>query len=86
MTCRVASTPVMPGMFRSITTTSGRELAHHADGLGSVGGLADDLDGLLLEQVAQPGPKQVMVVDQQDAKGALPAELVPVRASRSRRE
>ena len=68
VTWRVASTPDIPGMFRSITTTSGRELAHHAKRLGPVGSLADDLDGLLLEQVAKTGPKEVVVVHQQDSE------------------
>jgi hypothetical protein len=45
-----------------------RELAHHAHGLHPVARLADDLHGLLLEQVPQAGPKEVVVVDQQDTQ------------------
>jgi hypothetical protein len=47
----VASTPVMPGMFRSMTTTSagapGRSAARRRGGC-----LADHVDALLLEQIA----------------------------------
>ena len=45
-----------------------RELAHEPERLVAVGRLADDLDALLLEQVAQAGPEQVVVVDEQDAQ------------------
>jgi hypothetical protein len=34
--------------------------------VGAAGGLADDLDPLLLEQVAQARAEQVVVVDQED--------------------
>jgi hypothetical protein len=30
-------------------------------------GFADDVDSLLLEQVAQPRPEEVVVVDEEDA-------------------
>ena len=63
---RVASTPVMPGMFRSMTTTSGASSRTAAPRL-AVRGLADHVDALLLEQVAETGPEQVVVVDEQHA-------------------
>ena len=65
--CRVASTPPIPGMLRSITTTSG-ELADVRDGLGSGGGLTDDLEALLGEEVPQACAEQILVVGEQDAK------------------
>ena len=46
----------------------GRDLADGAQRLGAVVALADHLDALLLEQVAQPGPEQVVVVHEQDAR------------------
>ena len=66
--CRVASTPVMPGMFRSMTTTSGASSRDEPQRRLAVRRLADDLDALLLEQVAQPGPEEVVVVHEQDAQ------------------
>jgi hypothetical protein len=38
-----------------------------AEGFVPGGGLADDVDSFLLEQVAQSGPEEVMVVDEQNA-------------------
>jgi hypothetical protein len=46
----------------------GSELAHDPHRLGAARRLADDLDSLLLEQVPEPGPEQIVVVDDQDAK------------------
>jgi hypothetical protein len=43
--------------------------------LGAARGLGDDVDALLLEQVAQTRAKEVVVVDQQD-----PDRLLPVVA------
>ena len=65
---RVASTPPMPGMFRSMTTTSGCDLADGAHRLGAGRRLADDLHALLLEQVAQACAEQIVVVDDQHAE------------------
>ena len=58
----------MPGMFRSMTTTSGASSRTSLHGLRAGRGLADDLDALLLEQVAEPRPEQVVVVDDQHAE------------------
>ena len=46
----------------------GSELAHDPHGLGAARRLADDLDSLLLEQVAEACPEQVVVVDDQHAE------------------
>jgi hypothetical protein len=43
----------------------GRELADVHYRLGAGRGLADDLELLLLEQVPQPRPEEVVIVDQQ---------------------
>ena len=67
---RVASTPPIPGMFRSITTTSGASSRTARSASVAVVALADDLHALLLEQLAQPRAEQVVVVDEQDARGA----------------
>jgi hypothetical protein len=42
--------------------------------LGAARGLGDDVDALLLEQVAEPGAEEIVVVDQQYADG-VPAVL-----------
>ena len=39
------------------------------DGLRAVAGFADDLDALLLEQVAEPGAEEIVIVDEQDPEG-----------------
>ena len=44
-----------------------RDLAHQPDGVGSVIGFAGDLHAALLEEVAQAGAEQVVVVDEQNA-------------------
>jgi hypothetical protein len=38
------------------------------ESVGAVVALTDDLHALLLEQIAQARPKQVVVVDEQDAR------------------
>ena len=68
----------MPGMCRSITTTSGASSRTRRTASAPWRRLADDLDALLLEQVAQAGPEEVVVVDEQHADaagGALVLEL-----------
>ena len=63
--CFVASTPLIFGMFRSMTTTSGASLADELHRLEAVRRLAEHQDALLLlQQVAQPGPEEVVVVHQ----------------------
>ena len=85
--CCVASTPAMPGMFRSISTTSGATLTDDLERLGAVCRLADDLNALLFEQVAQPRPKQAVIVDDEDADagrvGAVRAACGAVELRRS---
>ena len=68
MICRVASTPPIPGMFRSITTTSGTVSRISVERLGARLGLAADVDALPLEQRAQAGAEEVVVVDQEDPR------------------
>ena len=46
----------------------GRELAHRFERVGAVVALAHDLDLLVVEQVAQPRAKEVVVVHEQDAR------------------
>ena len=53
----------MPGIRRSMSTTSGRELRRRGDRLRAVGGLADHLDPAELEDHPQAVPHQVLVVD-----------------------
>ena len=48
----------------------GRELAHEPDGVGALSRLARDLNAALLEQVAQAGPEEIVVVDEQHANAA----------------
>jgi hypothetical protein len=43
--------------------------------LGAAGGLGDDVDALLLEQVAKARPEEVVVVDEEDADGVRPVFL-----------
>ena len=69
---RVASTPRHPGHVQVHHDDVRRELADRADRLGARRRLADDLDALLLEQVAKPGSEEVVVVDDQDAECVLP--------------
>ena len=68
---RVASTPVMPGMFRSITTTSGA--SSRTERIASARRRPRRRSGLLLEEVPQARPEQVVVVDDQDAECVLPS-------------
>ena len=64
----------MPGIRMSISTTSGRGRAASADRLRAVGGLADHLDvGLGVEQRAEAGPDQCLVVGEQDPDHDLPS-------------
>ena len=46
-----------------------RQLADLRDGLRAVPGLADDLDALLLEEIAEPGPEEIVIVDEQHPQG-----------------
>ena len=46
----------------------GRELAHRPERVGAVVALACHVHPLLLEQVAQPGPEQVVIVHEQDSR------------------
>ena len=63
---RVASTPFITGMLMSISTTSGACSRTRATCLRAVSRLGDDADALLLEQRAQPGAKEIVVVDEED--------------------
>ncbi len=66
---RVASSPSRPGIRMSIRTTSGRWRRVRSDRRLAVGCLGDDLDiRLRLEDHAEPGPDQDLVVGDQDAK------------------
>ena len=47
------------------------------DGLGSGGGLADDLEPLRLEEVPQAGAEEILVVDEQNAERLRRARLLP---------
>ena len=70
---RVASSPSSVGHpdVHQHDVRTGR--AYDRDGLASVRGLADDLDVVLgVEQRAQPGPQQCLVVGQHDPDHALP--------------
>ena len=57
----------MPGMFRSITTTSGAISRTMFEGLLARRGLADDLHALVFQEVAKTTPEEIVVVDDQDA-------------------
>ena len=58
-----ASKPVIRGIRTSISTTSGSRPRHQLDPLGSVGGLPDHLEVLLVgDQQAEPGPDHRLVV------------------------
>jgi hypothetical protein len=48
----------------------GCELAHEAHGVGALACLAGDLHAALLEQVAQAGPEEIVIVDKQHANAA----------------
>ena len=68
---RVASTPSMPGIRTSISTTSGCSAAASATASRAVGRLADDLEvGLGLEDHAEAHAQQLLVVDEQDRGAA----------------
>ena len=69
-------------MFRSMTTTSGASSRDELDRLRAVRRLADDLHALLLEQVAEPGAEEVVVVDEQHAELASSPPLLVLRALR----
>ena len=64
---RVASTPLIPGMFEVHDDDVGRDLADGGERLGPGLGLADDVDALLLEQRSQARAEEVVVVDQEHA-------------------
>ena len=52
--CRVASTPLIPGMFRSMTTTSGASSRTARNASVPFAAFADHLNALLLEQMRSP--------------------------------
>ncbi len=62
---RVASTPPIPGMFRSMTTTSGLRSRTSLTASAPVAASPTSDDALLLEQVAEAGAEQIVVVDDQ---------------------
>ena len=65
---RAASSPSSSGMRTSISTTSGRRPAHDVDRLAPVGGLPDHAQvGLGVEDHAEAGPQQPLVVGDHDA-------------------
>ena len=64
---RVASTPFMPGMFRSMTTTSGASSRTSGARPAPLAASPTICDALLLEQGPQAGPEEVVVVDEQHA-------------------
>ena len=67
---RVASTPPVPGISRSMSTTSGAVAATCSTRLGAVARLAHDLEvGLRAEHHRDAGPEHRLVVDQQHADG-----------------
>ena len=69
--CRVASTPSMPGIRTSISTTSGCSRGHELERLASVGGLADHLEvGLGVEDEPEAHAQQLLVVDEDDRGAA----------------
>jgi hypothetical protein len=43
-------------------------LAHELDRFGAARGLADDLEPLLLEQVSDSRPEEIVIVDDQNAE------------------
>ena len=65
--CLIASTPLIPGMFRSMTTTSGASGPDLGERLGAGPRLADHVDLLRFEQRPQSLPVQVVVIDEQDS-------------------
>ena len=69
--CQVASIPEIPGIFRSITTTSGCLLGDQLHPGLAVGRLTDQLDPASLaarEQLAQLGADDLAVVDHDHAQ------------------
>ena len=44
-----------------------RHLANDVQGLLARGGLPDDLDAFVFQEVAKPTPEEIVVVDDQDA-------------------
>ncbi len=75
--CRVASTPVMPGMFRSMTTTSGADSRTCCSASEPLDASATIVDALLLEQVAEAGAEEIVVVDQEHADRVRASVLDP---------
>ena len=69
VTWRVASTPVIPGMFEIHHDDIGRQLADEAHRVGAVACLTDDLDALFLEQVPEPGAEKIVIVHEHHAYG-----------------
>ena len=65
---RVASSPDVPGRFRSIRTTSGRVSVASRSAASPSAGVGHDL-GVLdrVQQAGDPGAEQRMVVDDQHA-------------------
>ena len=64
---RVACAPSRPGIDMSITTTRGRKLLDHLDGVDTGARLADHLDlRTVLEDSAEAFANELVVVDQED--------------------
>ncbi len=71
---RVASMPFITGICTSMSTTSGSRRRVSVDRLGAVAGLADHLDVVLrLEDEAQAGAHQLLVVGQHQLDGHVPS-------------
>ena len=65
-----------------MTTTSGRSAAAASIGLLPVRGLADDLDPLLVGQDhPEPGPDELLVVDEEHAHGHVALTVAPRSAA-----
>ena len=71
---RMTATPPPSGMWTSSSTTSGRCAVDQRDRLLDGGGLADDLD-VALELGAHAGAEEPVVVDDHDARHAVPGSV-----------
>ena len=87
---RIAATPPMPGIRRSIRMTSGRRVPGEGDRLRAIGGLADHLELRVAgEHPAEAVADDRMVVDDQHpdrGHGAIGAVTTARRAGRDRRD
>ncbi len=83
--CRRASRPSTPGIRMSISTTSGPRVAHEVEGGRAVVGLADDLDVVLgVEEHAEPGAHERLVVGQHDPDHDRPSHVAPHQEAAAR--